>query len=332
MSREIKFVDWLNQQCDQLSVDLKPLQKDASFRRYFRLNHDDQWLAVDAPPEHEKNEEFIQVAQAFSQMGIRVPNIKAYDIEHGFLLVENLGLDSYLAVLQQHPERADTLYKQAIDKLIDITMAHEKTALMLPAFDKDYMQGELNHFTEWFLENYLQCSLSKKEKTLLQQAYDFLIKRAENQQQVCIHRDYHSRNLIVREDDNPGVIDFQDAMLGPVTYDLVSLLRDAYIDWPREQVETWARYFYDEYQKRNPAFNINFETFMDDFNLMGVQRNLKAIFIFARKWLRDQDPGYLNDIPRTLHYVLTIAKEYPELNAFQLFLSEQVQPKLENLK
>lgn len=329
-NRQADFENWLKAACNVERVTLKPLAKDASFRQYFSLAHDANFLAVDAPPEHEKNHEFVAVAQAFEKKGVRVPAISAYDLDQGFLLVENLGPDSYLKILSHEPERADRLYKQAIDKLLDITEAHQDTHLHLLPFDQAFLQAELDHFTEWFLQKYLGCAVSPSEKHMLQTAYNILIQRAVSQQQVCIHRDYHSRNLIVRESQNPGVIDFQDAMIGPLTYDLVSLLRDAYIAWPREQVETWAKYFYDGYAQRHSNYHQTWPDFLDDFNLMGVQRNLKAIFIFARKWLRDNDKGYLNDIPRTLNYILTVSKDYPELGIFRQFLNEQVQPKLEN--
>lgn len=330
-NRQTQFENWLMKHCETSAIALQPLAKDASFRRYFALAHDSHWLAVDAPPEHEKNHEFVSVAGAFAKMGVRVPAIKAYDLDQGFLLVENLGRDSYLQVLQKDPKLADRLYKEAIDKLVDIGSVTQEEHLHLLPFDHTFLQAELDHFTDWFLQKYLGCSLSPSEKRMLQSAYDFLIARAEAQPQVCIHRDYHSRNLIVREQDNPGVIDFQDAMLGPLTYDLVSLVRDAYIAWPREQVEQWAHYFYQAYSNRHADFHRSWPEFLDDFNLMGVQRHLKAIFIFARKWLRDEDDGYLKDIPRTLNYVLTISEDYPELDVFREFLNEHVQPKLASL-
>lgn len=318
--RQIQFENWLKEQYQVDSLAIQPLAKDASFRRYFSLAHDPAWLAVDAPPEHEKNHEFVAVAEAFSKMGVRVPAIRAYDLEQGFLLVENLGRDSYLKVLTAQPHQADKLYKEAIDKLVNIAGAAHEQHLHLLHFDQSFLAAELNHFNEWYLEKYLDYRLSDSELHMLQKAYDFLISRAAAQPQVCIHRDYHSRNLIVRELDNPGVIDFQDAMLGPLTYDLVSLLRDAYIAWPKEQVETWARYFYEQYAQAHPHYLKTWPEFLDDFNLMGIQRNLKAIFIFARKWLRDKDRGYLDDIPRTMNYVLTVGKNYPELSAFCTFL------------
>lgn len=331
LNRQTQFENWVKEQYQEPELVLHALAKDASFRRYFAISHDVAWLAVDSPPEHEKNHEFVAVASAFSKMGVRVPEIKAYDLDRGFLLVENLGRDSYLKVLQAEPSQADRLYRGAIDKLIDIAATSQEQHLHLLHFDRSFMQAELEHFTEWFLQKYLGCPLSASVIHMLQSAYDFLIARAVSQPQVCIHRDYHSRNLIVREKDNPGVIDFQDAMLGPLTYDLVSLVRDAYIAWPREQVEAWANYFYDQYAARHTDFNLSRQEFLDDFNLMGIQRNLKAIFIFARKFLRDQDEGYLNDIPRTLDYILTVSKDYPELTVFRNFLSEVVEPKLENL-
>lgn len=323
-NRQIQFENWVKVQCQAPELIVQALAKDASFRRYFSLSHDSAWLAVDSPPEHEKNHEFVAVAEAFAKMGIRVPVIRAYDLDQGFLLVENLGRDSYLQILTNEPQRADKLYKDAIDKLVDIAGAYDDQHLHLLHFDQSFLQAELDHFTEWYLQKYLGCSVSPSEQRMLQSAYDFLIKRAVEQPQVCIHRDYHSRNLIVRETENPGVIDFQDAMLGPLTYDLVSLLRDAYIDWPKEQVEAWAHYFYKAYKARHPAFDRSWPDFLDDFNLMGVQRNLKAIFIFARKWLRDEDAGYLNDIPRTMNYVLDVSQAYPELAVFRDFLENLV--------
>jgi aminoglycoside/choline kinase family phosphotransferase len=326
--RQSEFEHWLKIQCQQPSIALRSLAKDASFRRYYALEHDPAWLAVDAPPEHEKNHEFVAVAEAFARKGVRVPAIKAYDLDRGFLLVENLGRDSYLQILKQDPSQADRLYKEAILKLVDIASVDDTHLLH---FDRSFLQAELDYFTEWFLEAYLGCKLSTADRALLDQTYETLILSATAQPQICIHRDYHSRNLIVREQDNPGVIDFQDAMLGPLSYDLVSLLRDAYIDWPREQVEAWAQFFYEAYRAAHPQYTQSWSSFLDDFNLMGVQRHLKAIFIFARKWLRDQDPGYLDDIPRTLNYIFTIADEYPSLHGFCSFLQHEVQPKLEAL-
>jgi len=208
LNRQSQFETWLMQQCEVTAISLRALAKDASFRRYFALSHDPLWLAVDAPPEHEKNHEFIAVAEAFSKMGVRVPEIKAHDLDRGFLLVENLGHDSYLSALQAEPHSADRLYKEAIDTLVNIASsssslregaADEAIHPRLAPFDHSYLQAELNNFTEWFLQKYLGCPISASEKRMLQNAYDFLIDRAVEQKQVCIHRDYHSRNLIVRE-------------------------------------------------------------------------------------------------------------------------------------
>lgn len=328
-SRHDQFENWLKANFPGQPVTLIPIPGDASFRHYYRLAEHPGWLAVDAPPSHEKTLEFVQVAQAYAALGIHVPDILAYNTALGFLIVSDLGLTSYLQALTATPQQADALYRDALITLTQITRCEPSADLPLESFDAAFMRAELDNFTEWFLDKYLNIEITPALKQLLDDVYDKLITRATQQKQVCIHRDYHSRNLMVCEaGKNPGVIDFQDAMLGPITYDCVSLLRDAYIAWPVEQVSALARFFYDQVTQAHADYRTSFDAFFDDFQWMGMQRQLKAIFIFARKHLRDNNQNYLPDIPRTLHYVRQLAMHDPAFHAFSQFLESMVAPRV----
>ncbi len=325
MSRQGKFEQWLKASLNLNEVTLEAIAGDASFRRYFHVLQAPGFLAVDAPPTSEKTQEFVDIARAFETQGVHVPHIEHFEPKDGFLIVSYLGETSYLQALQKDATQADKLYKDAMQGLSKIMHCPMAASLHLEKFDNSFMMRELCFFTEWFLRGYLKIDITTKTEQLLQNAYHVLIKQAESQPQVCVHRDYHSRNLIVCENNNPGVIDFQDAVQGPLTYDLVSLLRDAYVDWPLQQVEAWVQHFY----KENIAdeYDLGIEQFHQDFDLMGVQRHLKATFIFARKWLRDKDASYLNDIYRTLNYILAVLPKYPELHDFYEFMAQDVAPK-----
>lgn len=324
-TRHGQFENWLKANLPNEQVELIPLPGDASFRHYFRLREHPNWLAVDAPPEHEKTIEFVRVAEAYAALGVHVPQILAYNTALGFLIVSDLGNTSYLQALSNAPESANKLYQEALSSLVRITCCKPSDALPLETFDAHFMNTELQFFTQWFLKDYLKINITPAIHALLDKTYTKLIERAENQQQVCIHRDYHSRNLIVCDAGrNPGVIDFQDAMMGPITYDCVSLLRDAYISWPAEQVQSLARFFYENLKETHKEYCHSFEHFYHDFEWMGMQRHLKAIFIFARKYLRDDNPNYLGDIPRTLNYVRTVAKNDHAFRDFNDFIETEV--------
>jgi hypothetical protein len=325
MSRQNEFERWLKNSLQLDNIRLHALAGDASFRRYFRIEQAENFLAVDAPPCSEKTQEFVDIARTFEQQGVHVPHIENFDAKHGFLIVSYLGDTSYLQALQKDAGSADKLYKDAMQGLAKIMHCPVAPPLHLEKFDRQFIRQELNNFTEWFLQKYLKIEITDSIEKLLQDTYQKLIMSAEQQPQVCVHRDYHSRNLIVVDENNPGIIDFQDAVYGPLTYDLVSLLRDAYIDWPLQQVETWVKHFYQEYVADD--FDITLEQFHQDFDLMGVQRHLKATFIFARKWLRDKDASYLNDIYRTLNYILDILAKHPEYADFHQFMAQDVAPK-----
>lgn len=324
-----KLKHWLSQQLSQEDFGLEPLQGDASFRRYYRLNMSNKnYIAVDAPPETENSKAFVSISQAFGEMGLYVPKVLAHDLERGFLLLTDLGDDVLFQVLNEKRKKnninqIDSYYRKSFAELAKI----QQCKIDLPHFDYSFMSNELNLFQTWFLEKHLKLDLShskpdaksKSIQKILKNSFEILLESAVSQPQCCIHRDYHSRNLMCLDDDQIGVLDFQDAMIGPVTYDLVSLIRDCYIDWPLEQVNNWAEDFYAQYLSNMISSKAEF---MRYFDLMGIQRHLKAIFIFARKFHRDNVDGYLKDIPRALKYVIDVSQNYPELAEFRAMMSD----------
>jgi aminoglycoside/choline kinase family phosphotransferase len=317
--RTISMLDWLENDL-LLSIDsCVPASSDASFRRYFRIKGaGGQFIVMDAPPDKENLEPFIQVAKLLARSQVNVPAIFQQNRVEGFLLLEDFGSECYLDRLNAH--NASDLYHSAFDTLF---LLQTRTAIEnsgLPSYNEPLLQRELGIFEDWFLNEWLDRPIPA---ALWETVRSLLVSSALEQPVTCVHRDYHSRNLMVLTDDSPGVIDFQDAVIGPITYDLVSLLRDCYIAWPQQQVEQWMTQYY---QRLLQAGLIDVDTarFKRWFDLMGLQRHLKAIGIFARLHLRDGKSGYLNDIPRTLNYVMTISATYPELAEFSDFLRDHV--------
>ncbi len=304
---------WLSKSLGMLGFSIEPASADASFRRYFRVSSNNKtWIAMDAPPEKENCEPFVHVAQMIEAAGAHAPHIYHRDETNGFMLLSDLGSTLYLNRLDEHS--SDELYKQAIDSLI-IMQGIENG---LPDYDEELLNTEMCLFKEWYIGTHLGINLNTEQLKVLNNTFALLTQSALNQKQVFVHRDYHSRNLMITDNDSPGIIDFQDAVIGPVSYDLVSLLKDCYIAWPRQQVLSWLKYFLDN----NPLTEQSVEEFLKSFELMGLQRHLKAIGIFARLNHRDKKPGYLNDIPRTLAYVYDVSKRYKELAPFFNLLQE----------
>jgi aminoglycoside/choline kinase family phosphotransferase len=301
--------------------NLLPVSGDASFRQYFRFSLQEQsWIAVHAPPDKENNQAFVDVAKLFADHGLRVPVLLAWDREQGFLLLTDFG-DQLLWPLL-NTETVDHWYGRsmaAIAQLQAIPLAHAT----LPYYDSRRLQTEMGLFTEWFVEKLLGCTLSLAEQQRLDTVFSILTQSALSQPQVIVHRDYHSRNLMVLPTQELGLIDFQDAVVGPCTYDLVSLLRDCYIAWPRENVEQWVEKFRNDYWPDEYA-----ATFRRDFDWMGLQRHLKVLGIFARLYLRDGKPNYLNDLPLVLHYTLSVARRYPEFKDFVQWFDAVLMPKI----
>lgn len=308
------LLEWLKTQLPHTELTLHPLKGDASFRRYFRLVTPTQtYVAVIAPPESENNEAFVEISHAYLSLGLIVPTVFAHDLQRGFLLLSDLGDDVLFQKLSA--ENSDRYYKKALIALGKI----QTCPLPLPHFDAEFMHLELKNFEDWLLNRHLNIKLTPTTKKLIQKTFDLLLLSATQQPQCSIHRDYHSRNLMIMPDDQIGILDFQDAMRGPVTYDLVSLIRDCYIDWPRDDVIAWAVFFHQEFLKSALPSQ---EEFLRYFDLMGIQRHLKASFIFARKLHRDSVDHYLKDIPRALHYVTAVSDNYAELRDFKSFIED----------
>ncbi|QSA98255.1 aminoglycoside phosphotransferase family protein [Methylococcus sp. EFPC2] len=315
--------DWLSRELGHTAGALRPASSDASFRRYFRLTLPDaSFIAMDAPPAHEDVRPFLKAAELLSRAGVNTPAVHAADEDRGFLLLDDFGSASYLDRLSE--ESVERLYGDALDALARLQTGVDVGAAELPAYDEALLRREMDLFKDWFLERLVGLELTTGEAALLDETWRLLVDSALEQPKVCVHRDYHSRNLMVTESDNPGVLDFQDAVIGPVTYDLVSLLRDCYIAWPRARVDGWALAYHDRMVAEGVLANSAPQRFLRWFDLMGVQRHLKAIGIFARLKLRDGKPGYLGDIPRTMDYVTGASARHPELAGFRDFLLGRV--------
>jgi aminoglycoside/choline kinase family phosphotransferase len=298
----------------QLDLDtLTPASADASFRRYFRIeskNPDFRTLIImDAPPQHEPLGAFIQVDLLLSEAGLNVPKILEQDIQNGFLLLNDLGNKTYLTELNK--DGADHLYKDATHALIQMQLASKPN--VLPNYDEVLLQRELDLFPEWYLKKHLAIELNDLQAAQLKNSFALIIENNLAQSKVYVHRDFHSRNLMVTEINNPGVIDFQDAVYGPITYDAASLWRDAYIAWPEERVIDWVVKFWEDGRKAGLPMPNDFGQFYRDFEWMGLQRHLKVLGIFARLFHRDGKDGYLKDIPLVLEYAIACANRYIEL-------------------
>jgi len=305
---------WLKTELEFKSFTIEPASADASFRRYFRISRNQQtWVAMDAPPDKEDCEPFIKIANMIEAVRVQAPHIYNYNKKDGYLLLSDLGSQAYLDKLNN--ESANNLYTDAINALIKMQTIDET----LPDYDNKLLSFEMSLFSDWYLSKHLNITLNDKQQHTLSQCYNLLTANALEQPQTFVHRDYHSRNLMITTQNNPGVIDFQDAVTGPITYDLVSLLKDCYIAWPREKIEQWVDYFI---QSNSLCKNIERQQFIKYFDLMGMQRHLKAVGIFARLNHRDGKPNYLNDIPRTLTYIFDVCSRYSELNDFTKLLNE----------
>ncbi|MDG1689013.1 MAG: phosphotransferase [Gammaproteobacteria bacterium] len=310
---------WLSDVLNSEDFTITPASSDASFRRYFRVSQAElTWIVMDAPPSQEDIAPFIKVSQFLNSQSLHVPNIIAQNSEMGLLLLSDLGTQPYLDMLNNHS--ADNLYRDAIDSLIKIQCS-DPTGIDLPRYDSKLLQTELNLFPEWFLERHFELS----PPAFLQPLFDTLIDNALSQPQSVVHRDYHSRNLMVDAKHNPGIIDFQDAVIGPITYDLVSLLRDCYISWPEDKLEAWIHYYFSAAQQHELLPNCDITTFTRWFDLMGLQRHLKVLGIFCRLNYRDNKPNYIDDLPQTLRYILQVCRRYDNLQPLADFLSSNNQ-------
>ncbi len=300
------------------------ITNDASFRRYFRVQQaENSFIAMDAPPDKEDCRPFIDIAQRLFACQLVVPQILAQDLKQGFLLLSDLGTQTYLPLLAQE-NTVHTLYQQAMQSLL--VMQKQVNTQDLALYDSALLQREMLLFKEWLLITHLNLSLTTHEQQLLTDSFKLLEHSALQQPQVFVHRDYHSRNLMWFHQQT-GILDFQDAVVGAVTYDLVSLLRDCYIKWSPSQVNEWVITYYQQAKTHSilpPTYTVT--QFKRDFDLMGIQRHLKASGIFARLFRRDGKEVYLKDIPRTLSYIVEVGKLYPELTPLSQFVEQRVLP------
>ncbi|GAB3405848.1 phosphotransferase [Massilia agilis] len=295
----------------------RPASSDASFRRYFRLDVlepmrdklGDTLVAMDAPPERENVPAFIHVDGLLMAAGVTVPAIVARDVERGFLLLSDLGTTTYLQRLDA--DNAAFMYSSAVDALLKFQLASQPG--VLPEFDRAFALREMNLFPEWYVGKHLGITMTDQQKAQLDQVFDAICANVLAQQQVYMHRDYHSRNLMWLEQGNPGVLDFQDAVYGPVTYDLASLLRDAYIQWDEELVLDWVVRYWQSAKKLGLPVNPDIDAFYRDFEFMGLQRHLKILGIFCRLNYRDGKTIYMGDLPTVMDYVRKTANRYKEL-------------------
>jgi aminoglycoside/choline kinase family phosphotransferase len=324
--REQHLSLWVADQLGTLpsSIALKPIASDAGFRRYFRFATPSQWLAVDAPPQTEDSRQFVALARYLSEHKVNTPKILAVDETAGFLLVEDFGDE--LLHRQLTPITATALYREAFASLISLAACPDEPAL-IPRYDLELLRRELNIFSEWFVGTLLGYPLNSTENAMLDKLFSALEQSALEQPQCLVHRDFHSRNLLIRSDNRLGVIDFQGALWGGCTYDLVSLLRDCYIRWPADQVTTWALEYRQTALKAGLLNDsISEQTYLRWFDWLGLQRHIKVLGIFARLNLRDGKPHYLKDLPLVIRYTLEVAQAYPELKPFADWFCDTLLP------
>lgn len=327
--RGAELRDWLAQFEGLADTSLQPASGDASFRRYFRTGQGpDSYIAMDAQLPREECRSFVKIAGYLESMGLNSPRILGADFDHGFILMTDLGSTQYLDELEKNPECADDLYSDAIDALLLLQENGVAYQQHLPNYDYDFVAFELSIFRDWLCGRHLGIDFSDREEADWKNCCELLIDNALLQKQVFMHRDFHSRNLMLTGDHNPGILDFQDAVEGPLTYDIVSLLKDCYIKWPGEEIEKWALQFHG---RLAPAIRdeLSAEQFLQYFELMGVQRHLKAAGIFARLFHRDGKAGYLDDIPRTLGYVSETAAKNSDLGFLSGLIDDRILPALQ---
>ena len=299
---------------------MRPASADASFRRYFRIDADDgaTYIVMDAPPPQEDVRPFIQIGDVFRASGVSIPVVFKQDVEAGFLLLSDFGSTQYLQ--QLNPDTAHKLYSDALDALVQIQVQSEPDVLQ--EYDRAFLLRELMLFPEWFIGTHLGITLSEFQTRQLHGVFDAILANNMAQAQVYVHRDFHSRNLMVLEQGNPGILDFQGALYGPITYDLASLLRDAYVQWDEEMVLDWAIRYWERAKRAGLPVNPDIDAFYRDFEFMGLQRHLKILGIFARLYHRDGKAAYLQDMPLVMDYVRKTAGRYSVLKPLLRLLDE----------
>jgi aminoglycoside/choline kinase family phosphotransferase len=323
---------WVRAALGDISLTLESASADASFRSYWRTHHHGRsWILMDSPPALEDPAPWLAIGERLAAVGVHVPAVKATDLQQGFLLIEDLGARLYLPELNDRS--VDALYHDAMEALLRMQRDTDVSDMQL--YDRAFLQRELDIMPEWLLGRHLQCTLTAEEQQTIAAAFNVLLDSALEQPRCFVHRDYHSRNLLIIDDvsthvaaagvSNPGIIDFQGALIGPITYDLASLLRDCYIVWDRERVDAWAEGYRQRLQEVQLIDgSVDRERFLRWFDLIGLQRHIKVLGIFCRLCYRDGKPGYLDDLPRVHDYVVDVAGRYPELAGLVALLARCV--------
>lgn len=325
-----QLTDWLSGIYEKQTFTVNPLSGDAGFRRYFRVQFEHgSVLCVDAPPQKLNNLSFVELAKSFAKQGLIVPEILHYDEAVGFICISDFGDVLLSDKLSIHTMKS--LYQEAIDLLPSVANVCATDKWQLPVYDAPFLQMEMDLFEQWFLNKHLDIWLTAEQKQQLQDCFELLVERALEQPQQCVHRDFHSRNLMQTVTGKIAVIDFQDAVIGPVTYDLVSLLRDCYVRWDDEDIEPLLYYAWQLLVVDKVNEKVDFTTFCGWFDFMGLQRHIKVVGIFSRLHYRDKKSNYLNDIPLTLSYIFDVAKKYPELRFLSDFIKQHVSPKMKTI-
>jgi hypothetical protein len=319
---------WLASLPGQPVLRVTPASIDASFRRYFRVHRNNgTQIAMDAPPERESIDSWLRVARLLATTGVNVPQVLAVEAEQGFVLISDLGSLQYLEALTKGTDPGP-LYADAIDALLRLQVQGTGEAHDLPLYDHGLLRREMELFPEWFIGRHLGLEPDADDRHAIDGAFEWLCDEALAQPVVLVHRDYHSRNLMVCPGGNPGILDFQDAVRGPISYDLVSLLKDCYIVWPRARLLVWLERYRLGAERVGLDAGSDREEFLRWFDRMGLQRHIKVLGIFARLWYRDGKPGFLADLPRVLDYALAVTGAVPALAPFDDFLRRQVVPAL----
>ncbi len=309
-----------------LTGGIAPASADASFRRYFRVTRDaHSYIVMDAPPGKEDLGPFTKVARMLAGIGLNVPMILAQDAARGFLLLSDLGDRQYLDELAI-PGAVDALYADALGALARMQTADGALARDLPPYSRALLLREMELMPEWFLRRHLGLELSPAESGMLERLFEMLAQGALEQPATLVHRDYHSRNLLLSAENNPGILDFQDAVQGPVTYDLASLLKDCYIAWPKARVRAWALQYREQLLAKGFPLNAGTGEFIRWFDLIGLQRHIKVLGIFSRLYYRDGKPRYLADLPRVLSYAREAAEDYADTAPFAEFIARRIEP------
>ena len=312
--------DWLSKKLE-IDFSISTASSDASFRKYFRAKTlKNSFIVMDAPPQNESIEAFLKINKILNSIKVNVPDIYKEDMALGFILMQDFGSDTYLDVLNADNQKL--LYSDSIESLIKMQKFVKKD--LCQSYTQEILFNEMVLFIDWYLKKYKKIDLTNNENEKLLTCFETISKKVLSQERFFVHRDYHSRNLMNQKSNNPGILDFQDALVGPVTYDLISLLKDAYIEWDEEIVLDHAIRYWEKANTNKLITNLEFSTFYKDFECMGIQRHLKILGIFARLSIRDNKNQYLENIPLVEKYLMDATERYRDFHQLRNFLDKVI--------